>query len=183
MTSSNPPILSVPLSERERLEELASLGIMETPAEGVYDGLAEIAAALFDMPFAAVSLIDAHRQWFKSHVGMPFCETRREHAFCSHTILSTRTAVAEDTTLDPRFAGIPYVVGEPYIRFYAGAPLVTSRGECVGTVCVLDVKPRQLTSRQLRLLERLARQTVELMEAGRLVNAMASVTEPPSPRA
>ena len=167
------PSWPVPPTERARLRELRSLDVLDTPSEEPYDGLVEIAAALFETPMAFLSLVAEDVQWFKAKVGVEVCGTGRDIAFCAHAILGTRAMVVEDATLDPRFRDNPLVTGEPGIRFYAGAPLVTSAGESVGTLCVADTKPRRFAPERLRLLERLARQAVRLLEAQRLANDLS----------
>ncbi len=169
-SSKDLPNWPLPPTERARLRELASLDVIRTPREEPYDGLVEIAAALFDAPIAFMSLLDEDTQWFKASVGIAVCETSREVAFCAHAILSQRIMFVEDAARDPRFKDSPLVTGEPYIRFYVGAPLVTSSGECVGTMCVADTEPRLADLRRLRLLERLAKQAVRLLEMHRLMN-------------
>ena len=172
---SAPSPWPLPPSERTRLSELRALDILHTPPEDPYDGLVEIAAALFETPMALVSLIDAEKQWFKARIGIDVCGTGREVAFCAHAIMGARPLVVEDANLDLRFRDNPLVVGEPFIRFYAGAPIVTDRGEAIGTLCVIDTRPRSFPPERLRLLERLARQAGRLMEARRLQNEVAAL--------
>src|SRR5512142_1695042 len=130
-------------SERARLEALASYRILDTPAEDVFDELARLAALVGATPTALVSLVDGRRQWFKAKVGLEPTETPRSVAFCDHTIRGRDVLVVEDATLDARFADNPLVVGEPGIRFYAGAPLVTPDGHALGSICVIDYVPRR----------------------------------------
>ena len=163
----------LPKTESERLEDLHGLEMLDTPAEEPFDGIVEVAAALFDVPMALISLVDSERQWFKANVGAPIRESCRSLAFCSYTILETETMVVDDLALDSRFAAHPFVVGPPGLRFYAGAPLVSERRECVGTLCILDSKPRVLDLPKRRLLERLARQTIDAMELRKLVGRIA----------
>lgn len=160
------------------MRELRSLDVLNTPPEEPYDGLVEIAAALFETPMAFLSLVDEDRQWFKAKVGVEMCGTGRDIAFCAHAVMGMRAMVVEDAALDPRFEDNPLVTGEPRIRFYAGAPLVTSAGEAVGTLCVADTKPRQFAPERIRLLERLARQAVRLLEAQRLANDLSNAFSP-----
>ena len=174
MPYPHPPI---PESENLRLEEVHALHMLDTPPEEPFDGIAEVAAALFDVPYVAVTLIEAERQWFKANVGIPFSSNTRELAFCSHTIALGKTLVVDDFTPDARFRDHPYVAGDPELRFYAGTPLVTDRCQCVGTICVLDVKPRTFSPAQCRLLERLAHQATEAFEYRRLVDVIAGCLE------
>lgn len=143
---------SMPGNEAERLIALRDLLLLDTPPEQRFDRIAEFAAAEFDMPMAIISLVDESRQWFKAQVGMSVCETARDVSLCGHAILTPATMVVSDTLLDPRFADNPLVVGEPFVRFYAGAPLRLSGGPVVGTLCLMDRRPRQLDRVALAIL-------------------------------
>ena len=152
-------------AEAARVIGLESLAVLDTGPEAVYDDATRRAAELFGAPMALVSLVDTDRQWFKSKRGMPAAETTREIAFCAHAIEEPdRVMVVRDAALDPRFAHNPLVTGDPNIRFYAGAPLVTSAGHAIGTICVLDTRPRDVDTQRLDELARLARQVVERLE-------------------
>lgn len=157
----------VPNDEAERLKDLWSLAELDTPGERSFDAVVEVAAKLFDAPMAAVTLVDADRQWFKASVGLPCEETGREVSLCAHTILRQDTMVVEDASQDPRFCDNPIVVGDGGLRFYAGVPLQTYQGHCVGALCVMDTRPRQVEPSMLRLLERLAGVVVDALECGR----------------
>lgn len=165
-----PPI---PPTETERLQELYALEMLDTPAEEPFDGIVEVAAALFDVPIVLLNLMDADRQWFKANVGASVRTSARSLSFCAHTIMGTETLVVEDATQDARFATLPFVVGWPGIRFYAGAPLITEGRQCIGTLCILDVKPRGLGPERQRLLERMARQAIDALEMRKLVRVLA----------
>lgn len=141
--------------EDSRLATLRSLGILDTPPEERFDRITRVASALFDVPVALVSLVDANRQWFKSCVGLELPETPRAVSFCAHAILGHETLVIPDTLEDPRVADNPFVTGEPRVRFYAGRPLRTD-GEALGTLCLIDYRPRTLDERELGLLDDLA---------------------------
>ena len=117
--------------------------------------IGRIAAALFDVPIALISLVDENRQWFKSACGTAICEGPRDMSFCAHAILASTVMIVSDALLDPRFADNPIVVNEPRVRFYAGCPLVTD-GSCVGTLCLIDTRPRDLDATTIRLLQDLA---------------------------
>ncbi len=156
-----------PEDEAERLRRLELYRVMDSAAERSYDNLTRLAAQLCEMPISLVSLVDDRRQWFKSAHGLAAKETPREHAFCAHAIQSDEVFVIEDATKDQRFAGNPLVVGEPSIGFYAGAPLVMDDGHRLGTLCVIDDKPRTLTPLQLEALETLRDAVVGLLELGR----------------
>ena len=128
---------------------------------------------LFSVPIALVTLMDAERQRFKANVGAPVDQNARTLSFCAHTIMAPHTLAVGDLAADPRFHDHPLVAGAPHVRFYAGSPLVTDRQECVGTVCLLDFQPRTFAAERQRLLERLARQTVDALESRRLIRLLA----------
>jgi PAS domain S-box-containing protein len=146
----------LPPGEAGRLSAVRALGLLETPADEAFDRITRVAAAAFDVPIATVTLIDQDRQWHKSCVGLPYREGPRAVSFCAHTILEEATLVVSDTELDPRFAGGPLVAGPPYIRFYAGHPVHAPTGERIGTLCIIDRRPRRLDGEQLQLLRDLA---------------------------
>lgn len=139
-----------------RLATLMSLGIMDTPPEERFDRLTRMAKRLFGVPIALVSLVDDHRQWFKSCVGLPVQETSADISFCGHAILGNDIFVIPDALLDERFADNPLVLNDPKIRFYAGCPLRAGNGLKLGTLCIIDRKPRQLTADDLEALQDLA---------------------------
>ena len=150
--------------EEARLAELRRLRILDTEAEQGFDDITRRASKLFNVPIALISLIDDRRQWFKSRVGLQAPETPREHAFCSHAILRNEPMVVEDALLDDRFKQNPLVTGDPNIRFYAGAPLVTLNGFALGTLCVIDRVPRQLSKPHLETLQFLSREVIYMLE-------------------
>src|SRR6516164_9783947 len=154
--------MKAPLPENEavRLAALRSLGILDSEPELAYDELCSLAAHICQTPIALISLVDESRQWFKSRVGWTAGETPREVAFCAHTILQPDLLVVPDASADQRFANNPLVTSPPRIRFYAGAPLVTAEGHALGTLCVIDHKPRELTAEQTRALRALGHQVV-----------------------
>lgn len=144
----------LPPNEAERLAALVRCNVLDTPPEERFDRITRLLGRLLDVPIAIVSLLDASRSWFKSSYGLAGSEVPRELTFCGHTILEPAAAlVVEDATQDPRFARNPLVLGEPEIRFYAGQPLRTPAGFALGTLCVIDRRPRSLTPHQLELLE------------------------------
>jgi len=149
-----------------RLAELDGLQILDTPPEAAFDALTRLAAERFAVPIALISLVDDRRQWFKSRVGLAATGTAREYAFCGHAIQTPgEVMLVPDATQDARFATNPLVTGDPSIRFYAGAPLVTAAGHALGTLCVIDSKPRTLTPAQVTQLRALADQVVAALEA------------------
>jgi diguanylate cyclase (GGDEF)-like protein len=152
------------LDEKLRLDDLRSFHILDTPAEQAYDDVVRLASFICETPMAMISLVDEDRQWFKARVGLSSIETPRGQAFCAHAIVDPeRVMEISDAREDPRFADNPLVTGDPSIRFYAGAPLVTPSGAALGTVCVLDNVPRKLTVAQSEALQALSRQVVQLL--------------------
>jgi GAF domain-containing protein len=133
----------LPRNEAKRLDALRSLLILDTPPEERFDRISAFAAKEFDVPIALVSMVDRDRQWFKSTIGIEMCETPRDVSFCAHAITKSSTLVVPDALRDPRFADNPLVVGHPYIRFYAGAGLRLPYGQVVGTLCIMDRRPRE----------------------------------------
>ena len=151
--------------EEARIQALHHLAILDTEADPLFDGLAQLASKITGTPIAAVSLVDTDRQWFKARVGLDACETPRSQSFCSHSLLkSEELLIVEDATQDDRFADNPLVTGAPNIRFYAGAPLIELDTHLpLGALCVIDSEPRQLSEDQLSALRILARQTEQLL--------------------
>ncbi|WP_409475632.1 diguanylate cyclase [Stenotrophomonas sp. Y-13] len=161
-----PPL---PANEAERLAALQRYRILDTPREQAFDDLVTIARAICGTSMGAVSLIDGERQWFKSLQGMDGEQTPREEAFCAHAILRPADlTVVEDALQDARFRGNPSVTDDPFIRFYAGAPLLSSDGYALGTLCVFDTNPGQLADTQKQALQALSRQVSRLLEMRRL---------------
>jgi diguanylate cyclase (GGDEF)-like protein/PAS domain S-box-containing protein len=159
------------LAEEERLKALHALGVLDTPQEDRFDRFTRIAAAAFDAPTALVSLVDSDRQWFKSRVGFALSETPRSLAFCSHAIALDELLVVHDTHLDERFADHPLVVGAPFVRFYAGQPVHSVDGQPLGTLCLLDQRPRQFGDADKRMLRDLAQMVQDELNRGVLVTA------------
>jgi signal transduction histidine kinase len=143
--------------ERERLSALRRYSILDTPEEDRFDQLTKIAAYSLDMPIATLSFMDQHRQWFKSRVGTEIRQTSRIQSFCRYTLESGKTLIVPNLSQDERFSHSPIVTGNPYMRFYASTPLTTSEGFHIGTLCVMDFRPRVLLDSQIRILEHLAR--------------------------
>jgi len=170
-------MISAPIPEDEvaRLEALRRYQILDTRSEPAFDDLAALASYVCGTPIALVSLVDSDRQWIKARVGLDVSETPRDVSFCAHTILANDTMVVEDALADDRFADNPLVTFDPKIRFYAGAKLTTSDGYALGSLCVIDRVPRQLTSAQKEALQALSRQVVAQMEYKRNVLEMAEV--------
>jgi two-component system sensor histidine kinase/response regulator len=142
----------LPANEALRIGALRALHILDTPSEERFDRITRLASYLFDVPIALISLVDVNRQWFKSCLGLPLNETDRSASFCAHAILNDEPLVIPDALLDPRFADNPLVVGEPFVRFYAGQPLKSPEGYNMGTLCILDCQPRELSPDALQAL-------------------------------
>jgi len=156
-------------TERDRLAALAALDVLDSHSERIFDSITALAADRYNVPIAAVSLVTDDRQWFKSRIGLGIPETSRAIAFCNYTIQSDNVMVVQDATLDPRFSENPLVTGEPGIRFYAGAPLVLASGDRIGSLCVIDSKPRtNFSNRDKQALALMAQQVVDQLEIRRL---------------
>lgn len=158
---------AAPLPEDEvgRLQALHALRLLDTPREDRFDRFTRMASAMFDMPFVFISLVDAERQWFKSCIGVDIDETPREVSFCAHAIHHSDLFVVPDTLLDDRFAENPVVADGPRVRFYAGCPLVLASGHCIGTLCMADQRPRELSEEQAQLLRDLGALVLKEIEA------------------
>lgn len=158
----------IPENEEQRLAALHGYEILDTEADGAFDEIARTIAEICQTPVALVSLLDERRQWFKARFGIDVAETPREHAFCGHAILRPDELLeVADATQDHRFADNPLVTGDPNIRFYAGAPLNTADGHALGTLCVIDHKPRQLNDAQRSCLKALSKQVMAQLELRR----------------
>lgn len=155
--------ITLPYDECERLEALWRLNILDTPTDPAFENLTQIAASLFNVPIVLVSLVDEHRQWFKSHLGIAESELPRKESFCGHAILAQSLFIVEDTLLDSRFATNPLVTGAPHIRFYAGAPIQTEEGLNLGTLCLIDRHARKLNTTEQHQLALLAKQVEQLI--------------------
>ena len=161
-----------PDTEAARLQALRALDVLDSAPEAEFDALVQAAAIVCDVPISLISLIDEDRQWFKAQVGLPGVgQTPRSHAFCSHAIQAGGLFEVVDARLDPRFADNPLVTGRPGIRFYAGSPLRLAEGACVGTLCVIDRRPRHLTSHQRQVLGLLAATAARVLEGRRALSA------------
>src|SRR5881398_2132781 len=176
----------VPANDADRLRALRSYKILDTKPEERFDELTQLAALICGVPISLISLIDAERQWFKSRFGLDRQQTPRALAFCTHAIMQPGMFVVPDVTQDERFAQNPLVTGDPHIRFYAGAPLATRDGYLLGTLCVMDRKPRTLTEAQIEALKIVGRLVIANIELRRdlqeLKDALAApdATEGPS---
>jgi diguanylate cyclase (GGDEF)-like protein len=147
---------AIPPEDAARVAALRDLGILDTPAEERFDRLTRLARRILGVPMAMISLVDADRQWYKSSPGSEVQQTPRRVSFCGHAILGDETFVVADARTDSRFADNPLVTGEPGVRFYAGQPLKAPGGERVGTLCVVDNRPREMAPEDIESLKDLA---------------------------
>jgi GAF domain-containing protein len=157
----------MPENETERLNTLRGYGILDTHPEERFDDLTRLATQICETRSSVISLVDEHRQWFKSRINFKASQTPREEAICAHAIMTPDVFVVPDTAQDPRFASNPQVLGEPHIRFYAGAPLAAPNGHRLGALCVIDLVPRRLSTEQLDCLRMLSRQVMAQVVLGK----------------
>lgn len=160
-------MLPATIDETARLAALRRYRILDTDPERTFDDLTLLASQICGTPIALITLVDAHRQWFKSRVGMSMSETSRAISFCTHAICQRDVLIIADASKDARVSDSPLVTNEPHIRFYAGAPLVTPEGEALGTLCVADCVTRTLSPEQLEALDALRRQVQAQLELRR----------------
>jgi len=167
-----------PIDERKRLKVLWQYEVLDTVPEEMFDDLTELAASICGAPIALVSLVDEDRQWFKSAQGISSRETTRDISFCAHAICHPDLFVVPDTHRDARFRDNPLVTRAPRIRFYAGSPLITADGYALGTLCVLDKKPRRLSVFQKRALQLLSRVVITQLELRRHARVPVIIGKP-----
>ncbi len=166
----------LPTGETDRLSALYELNVLDTAPEKDFDDIVSLASSVCGVPMSMVSLIDMDRQWFKAKIGTDLTQSSRDQSFCAHAILGRDLLVVPDARQDARFADNPAVQADGGIRFYAGAPLVTSDGFALGTLCVADAEPRELRLDQLQALRALARQVTAQLELRRYSTALANTT-------
>lgn len=149
---------ALPENEKDRLKALAAYNLLDTPTEEIYDDVTRMASEICRTPISSISLVDADRQWPKSVLGLKGGDSSREHSFCAHAILEPQEIfIVPDARLDPRFSDNPFTTGTPSVVFYAGVPLTNDDGYALGSLCVIDSRPRILTENQLLSLKSLAR--------------------------
>ncbi|WP_071112915.1 GAF domain-containing protein [Chromobacterium sphagni] len=158
----SPPL---PSNEKERIQALQELLILDTPPEDRFDILTTYCRSRFDVDIALISLVDQKRQWFKSRSGLDASETPREISFCGHAILQSEVMEVRDAQKDERFADNPLVTGDPNIRFYAGAPLILAKGYRIGTLCIINKRPKLLAPEDKAHLQALAKTVTSEIES------------------
>ena len=158
----------LPSDEAARLDALRRYGSFGLLREAIFDDIARLAAYICQTPISLISLVDSTHQWFLSCTGFDACETSRDVSFCAHALVGTEMLVVEDALMDARFARNPLVTGDPHVRFYAGAPLLTSDGHALGTLCVIDHVPRQILTKQKELLQALSHLVMGQLDLNRV---------------
>ena len=146
----------IPENEKERLLSLHKLGLLDTKPEERFDRITRTATRIFNVPISTLTLVDSKREWFKSVCGIDQKEGDRAISFCGHALLANEVFVIPDTTKDKRFSDNPMVTGKPYIRFYAGVPIINADGERIGVFCIKDIKPREFSKDNEELLKNLS---------------------------
>lgn len=162
----------IPKDEPQRLKDLHSFDILDSLPEAAFDVITLLASQICGTPIAVMSLVDSERQWFKSKVGLSFSESSRDIAFCAHAIMQHELFIVPDASKDRRFTHNPLVSAEPKIRFYAGAPLVSEDDHAIGTLCVMDLEPRELTTGQKEALRVLSRVVMNQLQMRRSIREL-----------
>ena len=167
----------MPDDEPERLEALRRYGAFGLLRSAVFDDIARLAAFICRTPVSMISLLDSNRQWFLAKTGLNSCETSREVSFFAHALVGPEMLIVEDALLDARFSRNPLVTGEPFVRFYAGAPLLTANGYALGTLCVVDYVPRFLAPEQREALRSLSHLAMGQLECSRVKRELHSLQQ------
>lgn len=158
----------IPQNEEFRLTCLNEINILDTPPDPVYDKITQIVSEILDVPICLVSIVDNERQWFKSKVGLDATETAREISFCGHVVFSNEYMIVENALEDERFSDNPLVTAGPEIRFYAGMPLTVLDGVTLGTLCIIDMKPRKLSKNEINILKKFSEIIIEVFKKERV---------------
>lgn len=177
MTAASLPSAPLPTDELDRLEALRSFHILDTRPDPRFDRITDFAARLYDAPIALVSLVDDCRAWFKSRHGIDTPESSRDAAFCAHAIMGGEVFVVEDMLRDERFAEHPLVTNAPHVRFYAGAPITDPNGFRLGTMCIIDFKPREFTAAQRQMLAHMASITYDELELHKALHEISATRQ------
>lgn len=164
-----------PHDEEGRLAALAALAVFNTAPEDAFDIIVDLARHVFGVPIALVSLVGKDTQIFKAKVGLEVCSTSRNVSFCAHAIVQNEVLVIPDATRDPRFSSNALVTGAPYIRFYAGAPLIGPDGHGLGSLCIIDRKPRSLSDHDRTTLKKMSRMVVLRMQSRLVIETMRKI--------
>ncbi len=172
MANSSPAVAENDDREAKRLEELYSLGLLDTLSDLRFDQYTQLAAEIFGVPIAMISLIDAERQWIKSAHGVPVFESPRAVSFCTHAVEADEDLVVENALEDARFARNPTVAGDHHIRFYAGGVIRGPNGYALGTCCVIDREPREFAERDRRVLHQITRMVDYEIESRALMRSL-----------
>lgn len=169
--------IPLPKNETARLQAICRYNLLDTPPEETFDDFTRLAAHICETPIALIAVIAQNRQWIKSKVGLTITEIERETSFCTHTILQKDILIIRDALADPQFTNNPLVNAEPHLRFYAGAPLITPEGYALGTLCVIDYVPRELSAEQLEMLRVLSHQIVRQLELRRKLTQLEETAQ------
>ena len=163
----------IPSNESDRITSLKKLKILDTPPEERFDRITKLATRVFSVPISTITLVDANREWFKSVCGLDATEGDRAVSFCGHALLEDEILIIPDAKKDPRFSDNPMVVGEPFIRFYAGAPIFSADGARIGTFCIKGHDPREFSDDEKETLKEMIREVIEdvLHENGLLIES------------